>query len=182
MAKLVSKTYGDALFDIALEKNAVDEFAAEVTAVAQAFSENPDLMKLLEHPKIVKEEKIKFIEDVFKGRISDEMTGFLVLIVDKGRQRELAGIFEYFADRVREYKNIGVAYVSTPVEMSDAQKEQVFEKLLATTKYTDFEMHYTVDESLIGGMVIRIGDRVVDSSIKTKLEDIARSLKNVQLA
>ena len=164
MAKLVSKTYGDALFDIALEKNAVDEFAAEVTAVAQAFSENPDLMKLLEHPKIVKEEKIKFIEDVFKGRISDEMTGFLVLIVDKGRQRELAGIFEYFADRVREYKNIGVAYVSTPVEMSDAQ------------------MHYTVDESLIGGMVIRIGDRVVDSSIKTKLEDIARSLKNVQLA
>ncbi|MBR6638090.1 MAG: ATP synthase F1 subunit delta, partial [Lachnospiraceae bacterium] len=150
--------------------------------VAQAFSENPDLMKLLEHPKIVKEEKIKFIEDVFKGRISDEMTGFLVLIVDKGRQRELAGIFEYFADRVREYKNIGVAYVSTPVEMSDAQKEQVFKKLLATTKYTDFEMHYTVDESLIGGMVIRIGDRVVDSSIKTKLEDIARSLKNVQLA
>ena len=110
------------------------------------------------------------------------MTGFLVLVVDKGRQRELTDIFEYFTDRVREHKNIGVAHVSTPVEMSDAQKEQVLKKLLATTKYTDFEMHYKVDESLIGGMVIRIGDRVVDSSIKTKLEDIARSLKNVQLA
>lgn len=182
MAKLISKTYGDALFDIALEKNAVEEFAGEVKAVAQAFSENPDLVKLLEHPKIVKEEKIKFIEDVFRGRISDEMTGFLVLVVDKGRQRELTAIFEYFTDRVREYKNIGVAYVSTPVEMSDARKEEIVKKLLDTTKYTDFEMHYKVDESLIGGMVIRIGDRVVDSSIKTKLEDIARSLKNVQLA
>ena len=181
MAKLVSKTYGDALFDIALEKSAVDEFAEEVKAVAQAFLKNPDLMKLLEHPKIVKEEKIKFIENIFKGRISDEMTGFLVLIVDKGRQRELTSIFEYFMDRVREYKNIGVAYVSTPVEMSDTQKEQVLRKLLDTTKYTDFEMNYNVDKSLIGGMVIRIGDRVVDSSIKTKLEDIARNLKNVQL-
>ena len=181
MAKLVSKTYGDALFDIALEKNAVDEFSEEVKAVAQAFSENPDLMKLLEHPKIVKEEKIKFMEDVFKGRISDEMTGFLVLVVNKGRHRELAGIFEYFNDKVREHKNIGVAYVTTPVEMSDSQKEQVLSKLLATTKYADFEMHYKTDESLIGGMVIRIGDRVVDSSIKTKLEDMAKNLKNVQL-
>lgn len=181
MAKLVSATYGDALFDIALEKSAVEEFAEEVKAVAQAFSENPDLMKLLEHPKIVKEEKIELIENVFKGRISDEMTGFLVLVISKGRQRELNSIFEYFTDKVREYKNIGVAYVTTPVEMSDSQKKQVVEKLLLTTQYADFEMHYEADESLIGGMVIRIGDRVVDSSIKTKLEELSRSLKNVQL-
>ena len=55
------------------------------------------------------------------------------------------------------------------------------EKLLKTTDYVDFHMNYNVDESLIGGMIIRIGDRVVDSSIKTKLDELARDLKKVQL-
>lgn len=182
MAKLVSKTYGDALFDVALEKNAVEAFADEILAVTEAFLENPDLMKVLEHPKIVKEEKIRFIESVFKGRVMDEITGFLVLLITKGRQHDLNDIFEYFNGRVREYKNIGVAYVTTPKEMSESQKDRLTEKLIATTKYESFEMHYAVDESLIGGIVIRVGDRVIDSSIKTKLEDISRNLKNIQLA
>jgi F-type H+-transporting ATPase subunit delta len=55
-------------------------------------------------------------------------------------------------------------------------------RLLATTGYVDFEIDYIVDESLIGGMVIRIGDRVVDSSIKTKLDEFAKDLKKIQLA
>jgi F-type H+-transporting ATPase subunit delta len=58
----------------------------------------------------------------------------------------------------------------------------VLSRLLATTGYVDFEIDYIVDESLIGGMVIRIGDRVVDSSIKTKLDEFAKDLKKIQLA
>ncbi|MFQ8902936.1 MAG: F0F1 ATP synthase subunit delta [Lachnospira eligens] len=54
-------------------------------------------------------------------------------------------------------------------------------KLLETTGYVDFQMHYSVDESLIGGMVIRIGDRVVDSSIKHKIDELSRSLMKIQL-
>ena len=75
-----------------------------------------------------------------------------------------------------------MAYVSTPLELSEANKDAVLKKLLETTDYVEFEMHYNVDPALIGGMVIRIGDRVVDSSIKTKLEDLSKKLKNVQLA
>ena len=58
------------------------------------------------------------------------------------------------------------------MEMTDAQKEQVKSKLLATTRYVEFDMDYSVDPSLIGGMVIRIGDRVVDSSIKSRLFEL----------
>ena len=63
----------------------------------------------------------------------------------------------------------------------EAQKEAVEKRLLETTKYVEFEMHYNVDADLIGGMVIRIGDRVVDGSVKNKLFDLTRELSKIQL-
>lgn len=181
MAKLVSKTYGDALFELALEQNAVDELSKEVQVVSEALRENEELMKLLEHPKIVKEEKLQIVENIFKGRVSDDLTGFLQLIVNKDRYGEIYAILDVFMDRVREYKRIGVASVTTAVELREEQKQAVTDKLLATTDYESFEMKYAVDAALIGGMVIRIGDRVVDSSIKHKLELMSRDLMKIQL-
>lgn len=178
MAKLVSKTYGEALFDLALEDGTLTTIIDEVNVVKEAIKENPDLLKLLSHPKINKEEKISVIENIFKGRVSDSLVGFLVIIVQKDRYDDLNGIFEYFIAKVREYKNIGVASVTSAVELTEEQKKQVEQKLLQTTKYSQFELSFTVDKSLIGGLVIRIGDRVVDSSIKTKLQMLAKDLRN----
>ena len=94
---------------------------------------------------------------------------------------EWSSVFAYFIDQVKEYKNIGTAYVTAPMPLSDSQKEQIKKKLLETTKYVEFELHYDVDESLIGGMVIRIGDRVVDSSVKSRLMTLTRELSKIQL-
>ena len=66
-------------------------------------------------------------------------------------------------------------------ELTEAQKQAVKNKLLATTSYQTFDVYYHVDPTLIGGMVIRVGDRVVDSSIRTKLEDMKKQLLNIQL-
>ena len=76
---------------------------------------------------------------------------------------------------------MGTAYVSTAVELAKEQKQAVREKLLQTTSYQSFDVYYHVDPTLIGGMVIRVGDRVVDSSIRTKLEDMKKQLLNIQL-
>lgn len=181
MAKLVSKTYGEALYELALEENKLDAIEEEVKAVQVAMAENEDLLKLLNHPKISKEEKIRVVENSFKGRLTDELVGFLIIIVDKGRYNEMDAIFKYFLDKVKEYKNIGVAYVSSAIKLSEEQKKRVESRLLATTNYQEFEIHYSYDPSLIGGMVIRIGDRVVDSSIRTKIANMSRELMKVQL-
>ena len=103
------------------------------------------------------------------------------MIVDKGHFEQVDSVFTYFIDEVKEYKNIGTAYVTSAMELSDAQKAAVEKRLLETTKYVKFEMHYDVDAELIGGMVIRIGDRVVDSSVRTKLYDLTRELSKIQL-
>ena len=105
----------------------------------------------------------------------------LPLIILLSSQVILIAVFTYFIDEVKEYKNIGTAYVTSAMELSDAQKAAVEKRLLETTKYVKFEMHYDVDSELIGGMVIRIGDRVVDSSVRTKLYDLTRELSKIQL-
>ena len=182
MAKLVSKVYGDALFEAAREQKSLDTLFEEAKALKTVFQENQELIGLLNHPQIVKEEKLSIMGACFQNRISDEMMGFLTTVVDKGRQKDLPAILTYFTDRVKEFKKIGTASVTTAVELSAAQKKQVTEKLLAVTEYVEFEMQYLVDPSLIGGMVIRIGDRVVDSSIKTQLRELKRRLMSVQLS
>lgn len=181
MAKLVSKTYGDALFELALEQNTVDALAEEVQMVSAALRENEGLLKLMQHPKIVKEEKLQVMENIFKGRVSDNLTGFLELVVSKDRFGDIHAILDVFMARVREYKHIGAASVTTAVKLRDEQKQELVDRLLATTRYESFEIEYAVDTALIGGMVIRIGDRVVDSSIKHKLELMSRDLMKVQL-
>ncbi len=181
MAKLVSKTYGEALFEIAIEENKTQELMEEIQAVQSILKENADLDKLLKHPGIPKQEKVQVMENIFKGRVSDELTGFLQIIISKERYGDLQAIFQYFIDKVKEVKRIGVCFVTTAVELTDTQKKAVQSKLLQTTKYQTMEMHYSVDSSLIGGMVIRINDRVVDSSIRTKLNDLTKQLLNIQL-
>ncbi len=181
MAKLVSKTYGDALFELAVESGQVDEMLEEARGIRQILRDDNELSKLMNHPKIVKEEKIEILEQIFKGRVRDEVTGLMRMLVSKGHYGEMESVFTYFIDQVKEYKNIGTAYVTAPMPLTDSQKGQVREKLLESTKYVEFEMHYRVDESLIGGMVIRIGDRVVDSSVKSRLQSLTRELSKIQL-
>jgi F-type H+-transporting ATPase subunit delta len=110
------------------------------------------------------------------------MTGLLLLMVSKDRQNDILDTLKYFIAKVKEYKKIGTVTVSTAKELTGAQKEKVVSRLLDTTQYVTLEVDYLVDPSLIGGMVIRIGDRVVDSSIKTKLDELAKDLKKIQLA
>ena len=182
MAKIVSKVYVDALFELALEKQSVTALYEEAEALRKIFRDNGELMQLLTHPKISKEEKEAAVKAIFDGRVSDDMAGFLVLVVDKGRADELDAVLGYFLSVVKEYKKIGVVDVASAVELTDAQKEKLCEKLLATTDYATREVNYRVDAALIGGLVVRIGDRVVDSSIRTKLSQMEKQLQRIQLS
>lgn len=181
MAKLVSRAYGEALFALAQEKNLSRGMMEEIRQLRAVLEQNPEFDRLMKHPGISKQEKISAVENVFHGRVSDELAGFLRLVVEKERYGELQAVFDYFTDRVREEERIGVAYVATAVELTESQRESVRKRLLETTSYRTMEMHYSVDASLIGGMVIRINDRVVDSSIKTKLNALTRQLLQIQL-
>jgi F-type H+-transporting ATPase subunit delta len=182
MARLVSTTYGEALFALAKEQSKIDAFTEQIEMVQGVLAENPEFSKLMNHPKIDKDEKIQIVETVFEGRLDKELTGFFRLIVEKDRYNEVEEILSFFMEQVKEEKGIGVAFVKSAKELTDVQKKQIEQKLLETTSFRKMEMHFGVDEALIGGLVIRIGDKVVDSSIATKLSELTRQLMKIQLS
>lgn len=181
MAKLVSKTYGDALFAVALEEDKIDVFFSEVQEVLDILRTNEELSKLMSHPKIIKEDKMKIIDETFSGHVSNEIIGLMTLLIAKGHYTDMVPVFEYFIGLVKEEKKIGVVSVTTAIPTNDKQKSEIEKSVLDTTAYETLEMNYDVDESLIGGMVIRIKDRVVDSSIKTKLYELSKELRQIQI-
>ncbi|RKJ47888.1 ATP synthase F1 subunit delta [bacterium 1XD42-54] len=181
MAKLIAGTYGDALFELAVEQNLTDSLMQEIDFLQTVLKENSDFEKILMHPEIPKQKKLQLIENVFKGRISDALTGFLRIVVTKGRYENLPDIFAYFIARVKEYKKIGIAQVVSAIPLRDEQKQKIEQKLLETTHYETMEIDYKVEESSIGGLMIRIGDRVVDSTIRSKLSALTGSLMKISL-
>lgn len=181
MAKLVSKIYGDALFQTAMEEGRLDEFFAQAKTVKEILGEHGELFKLMDEPKIDREEKRKILETIFGGKIADELTGLFLLLLEKGRFKDTGRVLEYFLLRVKEEKKIGIAKVVSAMELTDGQKTKIEKRLLETTMYVSFEVEYLVNPSLIGGLTIQIGDRIVDGSIRTKLEKLAGVLRNIQV-
>ena len=121
------------------------------------------------------------VKNVFREKLSREMLGFLVTIVEKDRYSEIEAILGEVISSIKEYNNIGTAYVTTAIAINEQEKQDIESRLLATTRYKTIECIYDVDKSLIGGMVIKMGDRVVDSSIRTKLDKLQRELLAIQL-
>jgi len=181
MAKLVSKAYGEALYELAKEKNSESAMLEEVTALQTILKDNPELSSMMRNPRLSKEERLDLIKSIFENRLSDDLLSFLCILEEKNRSSEADAIFTYFADRIKEDEGIGTAYVTTAFEPDAEMKKKIYDKILQTTGYKKLEVIYKVDEDILGGMVIRIRDRVVDSSLRTKLTNMERELRKVML-
>ena len=96
---VVSGTYGHALFELAVELDVIDSLMEEAGVVREVLKQNPEFSRLLDHPRIGVEQKTALVEEAFSGRVSDNMTGFLsILVRSDGRRRFVARAFkrEYF--------------------------------------------------------------------------------------
>lgn len=182
MAKLVSQVYAEALFGLGVENGLLDTLLEELNGMCEILGENPQFVTLLGHPELDQKEKTAVFDRVFDGKISKELNGFCHLLLEKGRFGELFAIREDYEHRCLAYHKIGVVYVTSAEELSDAQKENIRQKLLATTDFVSLQIHYQVDAALIGGLKIQIGDRVVDSSIQNRLKRMKDSLMRVSLS
>lgn len=176
MAKLVSKVYGDAYVSVVSEKNNLIDALEEIKSVKNILLENVKIIELLDSPKMDDEEKLGLIKGIFENHISVDSLGFLLTIVEKKRQAELIPILDYVIDCIKELLLIGKATVTTALPLDDSKKERIVDELLKSSHYKSLEAEYVVDESIIGGIVIRIGDRVVDSSVKTRIDKMRKML------
>jgi len=181
MAKQVEKAYGDALFEACKEAGNLEELHEQVKTFGRLLKENPDFYKLLTHPDIGVEDKEKVLDEVCGPWAIPQLLGTLKLMVSKDRIGAIRGLFDYIVVKYKEYKRIGVVYVTTASALSEEQKTETARRILATTQFKSLEMHYKVDGDIMGGMIIKIGDRVMDTSVKTRMNQMVRVLKTIQI-
>lgn len=174
MAGLVAKRYGAAIFELAKEKDAVETLENEIIILKNSFREM-ELEEFLGHPKIPQAEKITVLEEALSKKISHDLLGLLVLVVKKGRYLDIEDIFNETLELIDVHHGRVKAFISSADELDYNQKDKLVHRL---AKLADKEIIpiYEVDDSLIGGLVIRIGDRIVDSSIKGHLHSLSRQL------
>ncbi|WP_341875799.1 F0F1 ATP synthase subunit delta [Defluviitalea saccharophila] len=180
MAQLISKRYAKALFDIAIETNTMDELESQVQMIHQVLESEEEFMQILQHPHILREEKMQLLKDVFSSIVSNELMGLLTLVVQKGRQEHLLEILSTFLDEVKTYKGIVTAVVISAVPLKEEQIEKIKQTLTSRIK-KQIQIETQVDPSIIGGLKIRVGDRILDASIYGQLQGLKTSLYDMQL-
>ncbi len=178
MAELVARRYSEALFEVGKEENKLDEYLEEIKFIGDVCIEYKDFFELLKTPKISVSEKKDVFEETFEGKISKEVNNFLKIILDK---RRISNIFEI----TKEYEKLvdkhnGVvkadAYTTTPLE---EETLKLLEEKLSKTTDKQVKLTNKIDETLIGGVKIILGDKVIDGTLKKKLTNIESSLKKL---
>ena len=107
---------------------------------------------------------------------------YLFVLVKKGRIGELIPVLAYFNECAMAYKKIGKVQIQTPMQLSEKQKKKIEQKLLEVSEYETLSVDYEIDKSLLGGIVISIGNQVLDNSIRAKLDAMTRDLSKVRLS
>ena len=173
----VAKRYGQALFDLASEKNMLDQLEKELTQVLEVIEESHELKKILEQRLIRSETKQEIFRKVYSGTISPVTMNFLLLILHKRREMVLNQIVSQFLNLANEARGIVKAQVKSAAQLSFEQLEKLRESLEKITG-KNILLESAVDERLIGGLVVKIGDRIIDGSISTKLKMLEKHLKS----
>lgn len=181
MAKLVAKRYAEALFEVAAEDGNLEQIKEEIQFVSEVFESNPELKTIFVHPRLSKTEKKGMLEELFKGKVSEPVLNLSYITVDKGREGYLSEISKEFTILSNRKQGIVEAKAFTAVPMSEDELNALEERLSGRFNKR-VQLSNLIDESVIGGVLLKIGDKVIDGSIRGKMEEIEKELKNIKVS
>lgn len=173
--KLASR-YSRSLLLLAIERGELEEVYNDMKLVANTCSENKDFTVLLRSPIIKTDKKRSILREIFAGKINKTSMAFLEIITNKRREYFLEKIAVEFLSQYKENKKITSATVTTSVKLDNDLKEKIL-ALIKNQMKQDVDLVELVDEKLIGGFILRIGDTQIDSSIQRRLNDLRKSFK-----
>ena len=169
--------YATALFELALESNALDTVTADLERFDALVADNPDLMRLVRSPVFGAGEQTKALTGVLdKAGISGIAANFLKVIASNRRLFAVRDMIRGYRALVAKHKGEVTAQVTVAEKLSDARLAEIKDALKAVTK-KDVHVDVHVDPTIIGGLVVKLGSRMVDSSLRTKLNAIKHAMK-----
>jgi len=169
----VATRYAKSLIDIAVEQNKLEKIHDDMQGFKSSLASR-DLVMMLKSPIINSSKKIDAFNAVFGDKMDETTMSFFNLVMKKGREAALPEIAKSFIEQYRAKKNISSAKVITATKLSQ-EKLEAIKASLSKSGNTTFEVEDEVDESLIGGFVIEMGDKIYDASVKHKLDKIRKT-------
>lgn len=170
--------YAKSLIDLAIEKGQLEQVFADMKWLQAVCKSNRDFVSLLRSPIVNSDTKKKILTSVTTGKISSITSAFNELLVNKGRESNLPEIANAFIDQYREHKNIHIVKLTTATPLSDSLRSAIVSQVKKTGGIENIELVEKVDEDIIGGFVLQIGDKLVDTSVAYDLKAIAKQFEN----
>ncbi len=171
----IAKKYSNALLETAKEENKYDTIYNDILFAAETVNTNKDLSDFLLNPIIKAEDKKDVIKKIFSFHTDKTTLNFLCLLVEKGRINALNEIVNQYTQSYNKINNTIKPLITSAVELSSSQKERLTEKL--TNKLMKKVLpEYIINPDIIGGLIVEIGDKTIDFSIKNRFDDMKKQL------
>ncbi len=172
--------YASALFSLARESNATDQVAASLDSFDRMIAESADLERLVRSPVFSAEEQVKALSVILdRSGITGVTANFIKLVASKRRLFSIRDMIRTYHLLNDSYRGVARAEVTSASPLTDANIAALKEQLKGVTGGKDVEITAKVDPSIIGGLVVKLGSRMVDGSLKTKLNSIRTRMKEV---
>ncbi len=173
----VASRYAKSLIELAEEKGILEQVQSDMKMFSQTVNQNRDFQLLLRNPIVKPDKKQAIINSIFKGKVQEMTLAFFNIVARKNRESLLEFIAEEFLRQYNEIKNIQRASVTTATPLSVELRNELGQRL-ATQTGKFIELEEIIDPTLIGGFVLRVGDKQIDSSVKYKLRKLKNSFKD----
>lgn len=167
----VSKEYGTALFMLACEEQKQEEYAAALQTVETAFAQNEGFLDMLCSPSIPLAERLGVIDTVFVACLPNHMLSYVKLLCEKGRLGGFCEAAEAYRALLDASRHVANVTVTSAVELTDDEKQKLTKKLEQMEKGR-VRADYIVDESVLGGLVVEIDGRILDGSLRHRLQEV----------
>ena len=166
--------YAQSLMELALEKGNLEPVANDMNYLQNAVNENPELVSFFKSPIISSTKKLEVIKAVF-GQFEAATMTFVELVVKNRREMLLPSIAESFGELIKEHKGIVSIELVTAVQLDEETKKNILAKIEGTVKGT-LEVTETIDPEIIGGYIVKMGDRRIDASVKSQFNKLKQTL------
>lgn len=172
----ISNRYAQALMQEAIAENKLPAVAADMAVISKICAESKDLRNTLMNPVINQQQKLSALQSVFKG-LDATVQGFIRLVCSKNRESLLPDIADAFLSQYRRHQGIEKVTVQSTAPVSKQDKQSIRQFIKQKTGAKEIELHTEINPDVIGGLVIKFGDNLLDSSIAAKLRKLKKELK-----
>ena len=170
--------YAKSLIGLAIEKGQLENVFADMKWLQAVCKTNGDFVAVLRSPVIKSDKKYKIVDSITGDSVNGITKAFNRLLAAKGRESNLPEIAAAFVSQYKEYKKIYDVKLTTATPASEELKSAILSHLRSTTEMQNIELETVVDDKIIGGFVLQVGDKLVDASIAYDLKNISRQFDN----